>query len=195
MCSIGSMRVAWLRCMCLAVGVSTGGLTWASEPVSALDDPANASTPVPPVRYQWGPLLPTARELGLNRATRLPWRELFAPDGEFVPEPQLSPGVQHVHAENNPSRSSQPSQTANAQSAATGPSAGSDARAVVRAINVEQGKIKLKHGPIPKLDMPGMTMVFRVKDPALLEQVSKGEEVGFTVELDGTTFYVTGFQK
>ena len=36
------------------------------------------------------------------------------------------------------------------------------------------GKITLRHGPIPSLDMPEMTMVFRVKDPAMLDQVKAG---------------------
>ena len=43
--------------------------------------------------------------------------------------------------------------------------------------------------------MPGMTMVFRVKDPALLDQVKEGEEVGVTIEMEGSKFFVTGFQK
>ena len=39
----------------------------------------------------------------------------------------------------------------------------------VTKIDVKQSKITLRHGPIKKLDMDmGMTMVFRVKDPALL---------------------------
>jgi Cu/Ag efflux protein CusF len=71
----------------------------------------------------------------------------------------------------------------------------SDARGVIKSIDRKSGKVKLKHGPIKRLDMPGMTMVFRVKDPALLEQVSKGDTVGFTVDVEGSAFYVTGFQK
>ncbi|NKC16733.1 MAG: copper-binding protein [Gammaproteobacteria bacterium] len=72
---------------------------------------------------------------------------------------------------------------------------GSDGRGIVRSVNLEQRKVKLKHGPIQKLDMPGMTMIFRVKDPALLKQIKAGEEVGFTIEMEGSTFYITGFQK
>ena len=72
---------------------------------------------------------------------------------------------------------------------------GSDARGVVRSIDRDRKRIKLKHGPIERLEMPGMTMVFRVKDPVLLDKVKKGDSVGFTVEVDGGTFYVTDFQK
>ena len=38
----------------------------------------------------------------------------------------------------------------------------------VRKVDAAAGKITLKHGEIKSLDMPPMTMVFRVKDPALL---------------------------
>ena len=44
-------------------------------------------------------------------------------------------------------------------------------------------------------NMPGMTMVFRVKDPAILDQVKEGDEVGVTIEADGPRILVTGFQK
>ena len=40
----------------------------------------------------------------------------------------------------------------------------------VRKIDEPAGKITLKHGPIKSLDMDeGMTMVFRVQDPAMLK--------------------------
>ena len=71
----------------------------------------------------------------------------------------------------------------------------SDARGVIKSIDEQQNKVKLKHGPIEKFDMPGMTMVFRVKDPGLLKQVQKGDEVGVTVEMDRGAMYITGFQK
>jgi Cu(I)/Ag(I) efflux system protein CusF len=41
----------------------------------------------------------------------------------------------------------------------------------VRKVDKEAGKVTLKHGEIKNLEMPGMTMVFQVKDPALLEKV------------------------
>jgi Cu(I)/Ag(I) efflux system periplasmic protein CusF len=44
----------------------------------------------------------------------------------------------------------------------------------VTKIDEPAGKITLKHGPIKKLNMDeGMTMVFRVQDPALLKKVNK----------------------
>ena len=56
----------------------------------------------------------------------------------------------------------------------------------VRQVDKTAGKITLKHGPITNLDMPGMTMVFRVTAPAMLEQVKAGDKVVFTAEkIDG----------
>ena len=46
----------------------------------------------------------------------------------------------------------------------------------VRKVDKETGKLTLKHAPIPNLDMPDMTMVFRVKDPAMLDNVKAGDK-------------------
>jgi Cu/Ag efflux protein CusF len=57
---------------------------------------------------------------------------------------------------------------------------------VVRKIDFAAGKITLKHGPIANLDMPGMTMVFRVQPPELLNKVRTGDTVKFRAEeIDG----------
>lgn len=52
----------------------------------------------------------------------------------------------------------------------------------VRKVDMSAKKITLKHGEIKNLDMPPMTMVFQVKDPAMLEKVKAGDKVQFTVE-------------
>lgn len=52
----------------------------------------------------------------------------------------------------------------------------------VRKVSKDTNKITIKHGEIKNLDMPPMTMVFQVKDPALLEKVKVGDKVQFTVE-------------
>ncbi|MDR3467754.1 MAG: copper-binding protein [Xanthobacteraceae bacterium] len=51
----------------------------------------------------------------------------------------------------------------------------------VRTIDEAAGKITLRHGPIKALGMddPSMTMVFHVKDPAMLKQVKVGDRVLF----------------
>ncbi|SRR5581483_3307846 len=60
----------------------------------------------------------------------------------------------------------------------------------VRKIDKEAGKITLKHGELKNLQMPPMTMVFRVKDPAMLEQVKVGDKVNFVAEKVGGQFTV-----
>ena len=52
----------------------------------------------------------------------------------------------------------------------------------VRKVDQTARKLTLKHGPIKNLDMPPMTMVFQVKDPALLTQVKAGDKVRFTAD-------------
>lgn len=66
----------------------------------------------------------------------------------------------------------------------------------VRKIDEGAGKITLKHGPAKSLGMDeGMTMVYRVRDPAMLKQVKAGDKVTFeAVEGDGG-YTVTKLQK
>jgi Cu/Ag efflux protein CusF len=53
------------------------------------------------------------------------------------------------------------------------------AEAQVRKVDAVAGRITLKHGEIRNLDMPPMTMVFRVQDKALLAGVKAGDSVRF----------------
>ena len=52
----------------------------------------------------------------------------------------------------------------------------------VRKVDKEAGKVTLRHGPIDSLGMPAMTMVFRVADPKMLEQLKEGEKVRFSAD-------------
>jgi Cu(I)/Ag(I) efflux system periplasmic protein CusF len=66
----------------------------------------------------------------------------------------------------------------------------------VRKIDAPAGKITLKHGPAPSLGMDeGMTMVYRVKDPALLKQVKVGDKVQFEAVNADDGFTVTKLQR
>jgi Cu(I)/Ag(I) efflux system periplasmic protein CusF len=66
----------------------------------------------------------------------------------------------------------------------------------VTKIDASAGKITLKHGPIKKLDMDeGMTMVFRVQDPAMLKQVKVGDKVKFDAERVKGQITVTKIEK
>lgn len=61
----------------------------------------------------------------------------------------------------------------------------------VRRVDRENGRITIRHGMIANLDMPPMTMVFRVKDPAVLDRVKEGQAVRFTAERIDGAFTVT----
>ncbi len=56
-------------------------------------------------------------------------------------------------------------------------------------------RITLKHGEIKNLDMPPMTMVFRVADPKLLDGLAVGQRIGFTAERVNGQYTVTSVTK
>lgn len=64
----------------------------------------------------------------------------------------------------------------------------------VRKVDLEAKKITLKHGVIKNLDMPGMTMVFGVKDAALLSKIKAGDKVKFNAEKLGSVIVITDIQ-
>lgn len=66
--------------------------------------------------------------------------------------------------------------------------------AEVRKVDMDNKKITLKHGEIKNLDMPGMTMVFQVKDPAMLDKVKAGDKVRFKAEKSNGALVVTDLQ-
>lgn len=68
------------------------------------------------------------------------------------------------------------------------------AEGTVKKVNPDTGKVTISHGPLPNLDMPPMTMVFRVKDPAWLERMKPGDRIRFQVEKQNGALVVTGFQ-
>ena len=61
----------------------------------------------------------------------------------------------------------------------------------VRKIDAENNKITIKHGEMKSFDMPRMTMVFRVTDPAMLATIKPGDRVRFAVEKQGGSLVVT----
>lgn len=67
----------------------------------------------------------------------------------------------------------------------------------VKKIDEPAGKITLKHGPIKNLDMDedGMTMVFRVQDPAMLKSLKVGDNVKFDADRVNGQITVTAIQK
>ena len=64
----------------------------------------------------------------------------------------------------------------------------------VRKIDRENRKITLRHGDIRNLDMSGMTMVFQVRDPAILDRLKTGDRVRFHAEQVNDTLVITSLE-
>jgi Cu/Ag efflux protein CusF len=61
----------------------------------------------------------------------------------------------------------------------------------IRRVDKEAKKLTIRHGPIPHLNMESMTMVFHVKDAAMLDQVKAGDKVKFAADKIGGNYTVT----
>lgn len=86
-----------------------------------------------------------------------------------------------VHAQTGNDHSAHHQVAASGASAATVMTDGE-----VRKIDKAQGKVTLKHGPIANLEMPPMTMVFKVTDPKMLDRLKNGDKVRFRAgKVDG----------
>lgn len=64
----------------------------------------------------------------------------------------------------------------------------------VRKIDKAQGKVTLKHGAIQNLEMPPMTMVFKVTDPKMLEGLKDGDKVRFNADRINGALTVTAIE-
>ncbi len=74
--------------------------------------------------------------------------------------------------------------------AAAPAAAGAMASGEVRRVDAAGGKLTIRHGEIPNLDMPPMTMVFRVRDAAMLQGLQQGDKIRFAAEKDGSQYVV-----
>ncbi|ATD61931.1 RND transporter [Janthinobacterium svalbardensis] len=64
----------------------------------------------------------------------------------------------------------------------------------IKKIDKDAGKLTIKHGELKNLGMPGMTMVFKVQDLAMLERVKQGDKVRFVAEKVGGALMVTAIE-
>jgi Cu(I)/Ag(I) efflux system periplasmic protein CusF len=64
-------------------------------------------------------------------------------------------------------------------------------KGVVVSVNKEAAKLTLRHGPIPAIQWPAMTMSFKVKDKMQLDKLKKGDKVNFTLEQSGSDYLIT----
>lgn len=148
---------------------------------SAYAEVTGPASATPPLRYESA----FADYRAQQDTPLLPWANLFTAEGDFAVT-----ATPAARAEVSANKAIPAPKLAQAGVATV-----SDTRGRVESINTSEGKVKLKHGPIPKFDMPGMTMVFRVQDPKLLTQIKVGDEVGVTLEKSGSALLITGFQK
>jgi Cu/Ag efflux protein CusF len=96
-----------------------------------------------------------------------------------------------------PSARAQSTAASGADHAAHHPAAGAavpQSDGEVRKIDKEQGKLTLRHGPLQNLEMPAMTMVFKVADAKMLDSLKEGDKVKFTAEKINGAFTVTAIQ-
>lgn len=65
----------------------------------------------------------------------------------------------------------------------------------VTKIDKAGGRVTLKHEEIKHLDMPPMTMAYRVSNPNLLDGLAVGSRIRFTAERVNGQFTVTSISK
>ena len=65
----------------------------------------------------------------------------------------------------------------------------------VTRVEKAAGTVTIKHGAMPKFDMPPMTMPYKVKDKAVLDQLKPGDKIRFDVDSVGGQFTVLRLEK
>ena len=75
------------------------------------------------------------------------------------------------------------------------PAVAQEVSGTVKKIDEAQGKLTIDHGPIKKLDMDAMSMVFRAGDPAMLKGLKSGDRIKFDADRVNGQITVTKLQK
>ena len=65
----------------------------------------------------------------------------------------------------------------------------------VKKVDKSAGKLTIKHGPLENLGMGAMTMVFRAKEPVMLDQLNVGDKIRFVAESPNGQLTVTRLEK
>jgi len=65
---------------------------------------------------------------------------------------------------------------------------------VVKKVDKGAGKVTIRHGPMVNLGMPQMTMIFRVKDPEMLDRLKEGDEIRFVADKVDGAYTVIQFE-
>ena len=64
----------------------------------------------------------------------------------------------------------------------------------ITALDTRAGTVTIKHGAIPAIGWPAMTMTFRASPPVLLKNLRTGQRVGFTAKAQGMNAEVTAIK-
>ena len=112
----------------------------------------------------------------------LSWKHRFRGDETFNSDETLPPTSSVID------KISAPGGQGSSSASAAG---GFDTSGVVRQVKLSEGKLKIEHGPIDRLGMPAMTMMFRVQDPAQIAGIEKGSEIDFDVDNTAAGFSIT----
>lgn len=75
------------------------------------------------------------------------------------------------------------------------PAAAVQADGEVRKLDPAAGKMTLRHGPIASLDMPAMTMAFRVPEPRFFEGLAVGDKVRFSTRRIDGAYTITAIER
>lgn len=65
----------------------------------------------------------------------------------------------------------------------------------VARVDKQGARLTLRHGEIRHLDLPTMTMAFRVRDPRWLDTLAAGDRVRFVAERVGGHYTITALAK
>jgi Cu/Ag efflux protein CusF len=65
----------------------------------------------------------------------------------------------------------------------------------IKKVDKDAGKLTIKHGPLKNIGMGAMTMIFKTKDPAMLNQVKEGDKINFVAENANGQLTVTKLEK
>ncbi|PHP64763.1 hypothetical protein CSC94_22800 [Zhengella mangrovi] len=55
-------------------------------------------------------------------------------------------------------------------------------RGTVRKVDMKTGKVTIAHEELKNLDMPAMTMVFRMASDAMLDGIKEGQDIEFVAD-------------
>ena len=188
---------------CVAIFTLTTSITIAVAQSGNLPNPADPGAAAPAVKYEsaFSDYQPFQEQIsnawkqvnqevadnpGMGAMKDMPGKTMPGMDSKTADAPVSKEG----HAEMAVAKPhTAPGQPDSAQTA------GITGTGIVQGIDKANGKVKLTHDPIAALGWPKMTMLFRLKDSALADQVKEGDKVEFSLEKSASGYVISGFQK